>query len=144
MLRGAGAAAAASSRVNRAGSALIAHEAAEPGVPGEMDHPHPAFAQLACDLVLSELATDQRRLRASVVRVDRTPVRGGQDHRVRAVVVVREKRLDLGPQRGIVTAGVVEKPRALTGAARQRVMKQIADALPALRIHQRGQFPSPV
>ena len=115
-------------------------EPAEPRILGEMHDPHAALAELADDAVGTQLPALQLGL-AGVAAPGRLLGRGR--HRRRgAVLVVREQGLDLGSQRRVAGAGVAEEPRALLGAVLQRPVKELADALPAFRIHRPVRLPS--
>ena len=70
------------------------------------------------------------------LRRGRYDLRRGRHDGRGAVVVVREQRIDLGPQRRVPAAGLVQEPRALLGAVLQRPMEQLADLPPAFRIHR--------
>ena len=69
-------------------------------------------------------------------RRDRYDLRRGRHDRRGAVVVVREQRVDLGPQPRVPAAGLVQEPRAVLGVVLQRPVEQLADPPPAFRIHR--------
>ena len=125
----------------RRGQRLDRHQPAEPRVLGEVHHPHAAPAELPGDPVRTEPPAGERIALGRLPARERFPGRG-RHGRGRAGLVVREKRLDLGPQRRIPAAGVVEEPGALLGALLQSPVKQLADPLPAIRIHRAARLPS--
>ena len=117
------------------GERLERHAPRQPHVIGQIHHPHPAAADLLADQIGADLAAFERLTRLVHEQVRRRLVRRRFDEAARAVVR-RQQRRDLGPQRRVAGAGLVEEGVPVPGVALERGVEHRAHLRPLFRRHR--------
>ena len=118
---------------------LERHASRQPDIIGKIDHAHAAATNLVADEIRTDLATLERPGGVVQEQMCRSLEHRRFNEVARAVVRVEQRR-DLGPQRRIAPACLIEERVPRAGIALERGIEHRANLFPLFRSHPCARF----